>query len=289
MLTIREAATRRTRVSVARQFAGKIPRGIQRVLEFRCFHLEILTARPAATKNQVIPNPGDGGTTTTGRLKMSIKKILLLASMALAAFAVAAPAGAMAEEVTGTGWTMEGVAFGGAFTEEATGKVKFNTLGSSIECEATKKLTGNTSGASSTGTVHFTIKTAGCVYGGTFTNCVIHEIEETGPDNSYTYTYHIGKTKGVAGEPRETTATNVVIKYKLREKSDTTKDCDFGNAKTILTTFPVLTTVPDNADAISTLTMSGEGTASINGGPNLKNVWSGSFTAKVPKTTGIAK
>ncbi|HXS46132.1 MAG TPA: hypothetical protein VN756_01565 [Solirubrobacterales bacterium] len=220
---------------------------------------------------------------------MSIKKILLLASMALAAFAVAAPAGAMAEELTGTGWTMGGVAFGEAFTEEATGKVKFNTLGSSIECEATAKLTGNTSGASHTGIVHFTVKTAGCVYGGTFANCVIHEIEETGPDNSYTYTYHIGKTKGVVGEPREATVTNVVVKNKLREKSDTTKDCDASNAKTVLVNFPLITVTPDNADAISTLGISGEGTASINGGPNLKNVASGSLTAKVPKTTGIAK
>src|SRR6187551_499222 len=199
---------------------------------------------------------------------MSIKKILLLASMALAAFAVAAPAGAMAEEVTGTGWTMGGAAFGEAFTESATGKQKFNTLGSSIECETTKKLTGNTSGASSTGIVHLTINPVGCVYGGTFANCVIHEVEETGPDNSYTYTYHIGKTVG-AGNARETTATNVIVKYKLREKSDTTKDCDAGNARTVLISFPVLTTVPNNADEISTLTVSGEGTASINGGPNL--------------------
>lgn len=180
---------------------------------------------------------------------MSIKKALLLASMALAAVAFAAPATASAEE---NFWLHEGNTEEAAQTVVAEGEAKFNTLGTGIACDSRATITANESGHSSTGIVHFTVILPTCEgFGETFEGCKVEEIKETGEDDYLSFIYHLTNGKIVV--------TNAAIDSVLDE------GC---SDSTVKITFPTVTATPDNSGSISSATLSSEGgKAFVNGSP----------------------
>ncbi len=106
------------------------------------------------------------------------KKMMLLASMALAAFAVAGPASASAHE-----WTDNEAGFSGHLTQGLTGFISFGNPEAGqnkFGCEAEVTLTME--GGSSTGQVTaFNVNTAACAHEGElFEGCELVEDQATG-------------------------------------------------------------------------------------------------------------
>lgn len=194
---------------------------------------------------------------------MSIKKIMLLASMALAATALAAASAS----ATGNGvWVDNGQHVEEPIDVYAEGKAKFNTLGSGLECTVTATITSDGETAS-TGTVHFKVEIATCEgFGATFAGCEVEAITNTGPNSDFTWEYHLTKT------PPRIITTGVKIDSHL-------KNC--GKDTTVSIAFTTVVATPDNAAAISTVTLSSTGgTAKVNGGAALPNAASGDLTVQ---------
>ena len=199
---------------------------------------------------------------------MSIKKTLLLVSMALAAISASFAASAMAE-TPGT-WADKGTALTGAASATVEGKAKFNTLGSGIECNIKGLITANEGGViSSTGNVDFSVPSAttNCVgFGSTFKKCKVKEIEFT-TGGVLKFVYHLTKFK--TGNPI-IVVTNVSISSELENKGPGAEEkCPDG---TVTIAFPTVNAIPDNSGSIGSVTFESEGTAVVDKGvaqPNL--------------------
>jgi hypothetical protein len=108
---------------------------------------------------------------------MTFKKMLLVASMALAAIAFAAPASASALE-----WTDEGEPYAGEASDTLSGKLSFGNPAagqSKFGCTVHAGVSGE--GGSSTGTLtSFNVTTSTCAGEGAFATCKLKEDSTTG-------------------------------------------------------------------------------------------------------------
>lgn len=186
---------------------------------------------------------------------MSIKKILLLASMALAALAFAIPATAMAEEFEEEHWTMGESIEEAEQTVNLTGNLRASTaLGSGINCTIHTKVTLN---AERLAHVNITKKT--CTGFGTFNGCTVEQVTNTNEGETLTFEYHLAKTKK--------TGTIHIIVTSVEVTYDMNANCDNKNIKTpVIYKTPRLILTPNNPKAISSVSESAEeDTAEFNG------------------------
>jgi hypothetical protein len=169
-----------------------------------------------------------------------LKKTMLLASLALASVALAAPASASAQGTLFDNVNGTPVPTGNHVTLTMGGEIAFDipALASSYGCLAHPKMTV-VSGHPSTGTIisfNFTIGTASCAGTGLLEGCELEANETNQPDVDFEFgTYRI---------------TSNVIQRTFQE------GCIVPAS---LLTFPTITMTPDNAEAISSVTLSGEG------------------------------
>lgn len=169
---------------------------------------------------------------------MSIKKALLLASMALAAIAFAAPASAFGQgeivDVTNEKTITSGTEI------DLAGEAEFTSLGTGIFCDVEATVTADTA---TTGTTDFTINTPSCEgFGFLYQGCdVVGDV---------TSEYHVDV------ETTDFTVTNAEIFSDL-------ENCESGLTFTDLT-FESVTITPDTYGphgGITTVELSGEGEA----------------------------
>lgn len=168
---------------------------------------------------------------------MSIKKMLLLAGMALAVVALAGPASASAEPLT---WLDNHEVLGAEehATEEYEGPARFFGAGEdSFGCEVTVVLTAE---GGHTGTItKFEPTTETCTGTGAFAGCELANHSASTPWDV------------------DVTTTDLVV-------TDVTIHNEYDEACAVETThleFPELTAVPDENTTISTLTVSGFATS----------------------------
>jgi hypothetical protein len=167
---------------------------------------------------------------------MSIKKMLLLASMALAAVAFAAPAGASAAEIT-----HEGVPVGAGTEVDMSGTARFTStiiVPSGIECDVHATLTADNS---ETGKTAFDVTEESCEGFGFLSGC---EVESTELTNNPWVT-HVASANTLS-------ITNVVI-HGVNDP-----ECFL---EEVTLDFPVITATVDDPEAISSVTISGTGKA----------------------------
>ncbi len=177
---------------------------------------------------------------------MSIKKILLLGSMALALAAFAAPTVASAAEIKDAGKQVHDETFELTSTTTNVGgnhvfdKTKFEALGSGIECVVHATVTVDTA------TVHvtsFTITTSTCTsFGNPYSNC---EVESDNPTVPFPVTVDAEKF----------TMTSGTIDGALKTKAGAPEAC-FTTTNNI--TIKNVTLTPNNTKAISSLALGGE-------------------------------
>lgn len=185
---------------------------------------------------------------------MSIKKMLLLASMALAAIAFAAPATASAE------WTHEGEPIGDKANISLSGTVGFaGAGGAAFECVVHSSVTLE---PGTTGTVKsFQITTNTCKGTGPLENCVLANDTVIG----LPWVVH---TNGTAMTITDVTITNHYV--------DNTPACP---VHTTVLHFASATATPDSTSAMSSVTVSGTATSGA--------VAFGSFAVTPAGTYGI--
>jgi len=169
---------------------------------------------------------------------MKLKKMLLLASMALAVVAFVAPAAAQAEQHE----------FNEA-TESYEGVLQFSTTSpapGTFKCAVTVSI--NAKGGTTAEVEEFTPTTSTCVGEGLFSGCVLKEHTSSVP-----FTAHTTLTNDitVTDEPGD------IVIHNFYEK------CAFGITTTILE-FPSVTAVPNpTTGSVQTLTISGESTTGV--------------------------
>lgn len=192
---------------------------------------------------------------------MIVKKTLLLASMALAAAALAVPAAAQAE------WTHEGKPLTGSGTFELSGSVKLEVAGaSSYECAVLIEMT-ILEGAEGKGTLNsFEPALATCKGTGVVKGC---ELESSSTEGLP----WVVDAKEWANKVIDAKATNVIFEYKFK------KGCAVPNSHV---EFKEVTMTPDNVGQISSFTLSGTE------GPPVNTKISGTlFLTSKAKTYGI--
>jgi len=180
---------------------------------------------------------------------MSMKKIMLLASMALAAVAVMAPATASAQgfQIADAGVPVK---TGTKVTLSGTAGFENTTLGVGVRCTVHATLEAETS---TVGHTQFTITTNTCVFTGAFTSGCTTVSDEPVYENAGAGTHEGWVTE--AASANTLSITDVTI--------NATNDgfpCVLGSVELA---FEKITATVNNAAAISSVTLSGTGT---NGG-----------------------
>lgn len=170
------------------------------------------------------------------------KKILLLAGMALALVAFAAPAVAAAQDTL-----LDNGATVADKEAELSGEIGFSSLGGGIDCTAHAKITINSLVVR---VVSLNITTSTCKGTGGLSGCTVTTDSVT----------NLPWTVDVLTKPSRLTITNVTIHNTLSPTVG--KVC---SPKNLTVEFASVTATPDNAAAIKKVTIEGEGTATIEG------------------------
>jgi hypothetical protein len=176
------------------------------------------------------------------RVHFMLKKMMLLASLALAVVAFAAPASASAQGTLFDGTTP--IPTGNHITLETTGVISFDVpeLASSFGCNSHPKVT-LVSGHPSTGTVEaFNITTSECAGTGLLEGCVLANDTTNKPAVDVSATV--------------LTITNIEINNVFAE------GCIVPGSKL---TFPAVVATPDNTKSISSVKVSGNGVDDVTG------------------------
>lgn len=187
---------------------------------------------------------------------MNTRRLLsLIGALALATVAVAIPA--LAEEATQVGWTMEGKAETKAREIGFSGSAEFAPeAGSGTGCTVEGKVTANSKGEpAGTGVFHLRLIGESCEGFGGFATCKLEKIGGTDAEGTRNFPYHLFTTK-----PSKTRVL-VVTNAELNPLYNT--GCPGGREVTLK--FPQLVATPNNAEAIKSLTIKGEGTSIIDG------------------------
>ncbi len=197
---------------------------------------------------------------------MRVKRILLLASMALTLGAFAGPAVASAVHVKDEGKEVVDKTFELTSTQTVGGvsdKTKFEALGSGIECVMHITVTIN---ATTIKVTSYTITTNTCVYfNNPYSNC---EIES---DNPTPATFTVGV------DAAKFTITAGTIHMNLKTRLGAPESC-FTTQNDI--TFKNVTMTPNNVNSISSLTLGGEVRfdTDLNPNPGVKAIMAGTFS-----------
>lgn len=199
------------------------------------------------------------------QIKMSIRKMVLLACAAVATVAFAVPAAASAVE-----WTKETSPLTQNENAEFTGTAGFETPGvGGVECVVHVPVTLE---PGSTGTVDdFEITTSTCEGFGIFADCELVDHELTGMPWIMHATVQEDGT-------RDVDITNIVI------HNEFDPECEIQN---VTLTFGSVTATPDKADPISHITLSGTGEAHALG-LTLEAKVTGTLEAKPAGVFGIS-
>jgi hypothetical protein len=179
---------------------------------------------------------------------MSIKKTLLLASMALATAALVAPAAASAGgaivDLPG------GATIGSGVDVTLKGTAEFNTLGSGVRCTEVDSTLTSESATTGKATFVATNPTTACTGLGIFNKCIVTAVTPAGEFQGHVLTNDIE-------------LTNVVIKNTFANKGAET--CEYASAEVTFTTMTVAPSSgqPAATNGLTTVTVTGTGTAHV--------------------------